>query len=172
MYNMYIPTTWVKTNSHSVAPIFLWVQHIYFKICFSTLPMYMRMQFFRNFTNFTKTTPADSCTPLHMVRRYPAVLQVRHHISLSIPPSVTMAWTLHLTLLAAVITAVSANCPGYEWTQFRDMCYWGRSDFTLHWDEVADVCNLIYPGAEMVIIHDIALNTFIAEYIAGSSWQL
>ena len=80
-----------------------------------------------------------------------------------------MTWSLHLTLLAAVITAVTASCPGYEWKQFRDTCYWGRSNNTSLWYEVGEVCNLIYPGAEMVTIHDMELNTFIAEEIAVTS---
>ena len=78
-----------------------------------------------------------------------------------------MSRTLHLTLLAAVITAAAASCPSSEWTQFRDICYWGRSDDVVYWYEVAHLCNTIYPGAEMVTIHDIALNAFIAEYIAS-----
>ena len=76
-----------------------------------------------------------------------------------------MPRVLHLTLLAAVITAAAAECPSPEWQEFRNMCYLGMSDYILHWDEVADACNTVYPGAEMVVIHDAELNTFIAENI-------
>ena len=80
-----------------------------------------------------------------------------------------MAPTLHLTLLAAIITAAVANCPSYEWTQYKNMCYWGRSDYPLHWNEVGDVCNSLYPGAEMVSIHDMDSNTFITQHVVASS---
>ena len=46
------------------------------------------------------------------------------------------------------------------------MCYWGRSNYTLHWYEVEQACGTVYAGAEMVTIHDLDLNTFIAEHIA------
>ena len=75
-----------------------------------------------------------------------------------------MARTLHLTLLAAVITAVAADCPEH-WKSFRDMCYWG-SDDRVHWTEVKEACNSAYPGSEMVTIHDHDQNIFIAEHVA------
>ena len=77
-----------------------------------------------------------------------------------------MSLTLRLTLLAAAVSAAAASCPSYEWKQYRHMCYWGQSNYTLHWDEVADVCNTVYSGAEMVTIHDEKLNTYIAAEIA------
>ena len=78
-----------------------------------------------------------------------------------------MRYKLRLALLAVLITTVFSSCPSADWKQFRDMCYWGRSDDYLLWRDVADVCNSIYPGAEMVTIHDVELNGFIAEEIAG-----
>ena len=80
--------------------------------------------------------------------------------------TVTMAtWTLRLTLLVAVITVTSATiarCPSTEWHRFREMCYW-RSNSTLIWNQVRNYCQMNFPGSDMVSIHDLELDAFIAE---------
>ena len=71
-------------------------------------------------------------------------------------------WTLRLMLLVAAISTTSAACVSLEWHQYRDMCYW-RSDFYLNWNDARTVCREIFPGSDMVSIHDIGLDAFIAE---------
>ena len=76
-----------------------------------------------------------------------------------------MPSTLRVMLLAAAVTAAAAEpdaCPSSEWKQYEDMCYW-NSNFRLQWDEVSRVCNEMFPGSTMVSIHDLDLNSFIAE---------
>ena len=58
--------------------------------------------------------------------------QIWHHTALGAPP-VTMLYKLRLTLLAAAVSAALASCPSHNWKQFRDMCYWGGSDYDLQW---------------------------------------
>ena len=73
-----------------------------------------------------------------------------------------MTWTLRLTLLAAVVTAACAGCVSNDWKRFRGMCYW-HSNYTLKWDDAKDVCHYQFPGSDMVSIHDLDLNAFIAQ---------
>ena len=77
-----------------------------------------------------------------------------------------MAWTLRLTLLAAVVTAATTTCPSSEWKQHDSMCYW-RSNYTLTWSDARQICPALFPGSGMVSIHDSELNAFIAEDVAN-----
>ena len=51
----------------------------------------------------------------------------------------------------------------FERTQFRDMCYWGMSKHTLPWNDAGSQCEWVNPGEEMVTIHDLEQNAFIAK---------
>ena len=73
-----------------------------------------------------------------------------------------MTSALRLPLLAAVITTVAFSCPSSEWLWYGGMCYWA-SNATLHWNEVRYTCQSQFPGADMVSIHDIELDAFLAE---------
>ena len=81
--------------------------------------------------------------------------------------SVTMPWTLPLMMLVASVTATTATCPSH-WKQFRNTCYW-MSDFGLRLGDVANVCNMFEPGSDLVSIHDIEEDAFIAEEVAIDS---
>ena len=76
-----------------------------------------------------------------------------------------MAWTLRLTLLAAVVTATSAGCPISGWTQYDNMCYWA-SDYGQSWFDAGHLCSS-FPGADMASVHDVKLDAFIAEDMAN-----
>ena len=71
-------------------------------------------------------------------------------------------WTLRLMFLVAAISTTSAACVSAEWHQFRDMCYW-RSNFSLQWNDARTVCPGVFPGSDMVSIHDLELDAFIGE---------
>ena len=78
-----------------------------------------------------------------------------------------MTWIRCLTL-AAALTAVTATCPSSEWKQFRDFCYWS-SDYTLAWEDTRRVCQTMFPGSDLVSIHDLELDAFIAEELLGGT---
>ena len=71
-------------------------------------------------------------------------------------------FTVRLALLSAGAAAVAADCPGDDWQQFRDKCYW-VSDYTLNGRSVASVCRSMVADAEPVSIHDLDLDAFIGE---------
>ena len=71
-------------------------------------------------------------------------------------------WTLRLMLLVAAISTTSAACFSSEWHRFQDKCYW-RSNYSLPWNDVRHVCQERFPGSDMVSIHDLELDAFIAE---------
>ena len=75
-----------------------------------------------------------------------------------------MSWTRRLSLLAAVVTAVSASCVDSDWYQYRNTCYWAsRYDVQFTWRDARSVCSMMFPGSDMVSIHDLDLDAFIAE---------
>ena len=71
-----------------------------------------------------------------------------------------MPFSLRISVLAAAVVATNAFCPTYEWTQYRNMCYW-VSNFTLNWRDVDHVCGGMFPGSTSVSIHDYELDTFL-----------
>ena len=69
-----------------------------------------------------------------------------------------------LTALALALTALSAAaglCPS-GWKLFGNMCYWS-ADYVVRWEDVTNICGSILTGADMVSIHDLDLNAFIAQ---------
>ena len=122
---------------------------------------------------FTKELDADSdrTNPLHLKIKmtvstfwsYPCVIYFLIG-DLSHPSSV-MQWTRHLTLLV-VITATSASCLSSEWKEHENMCYWASSPLELTWTDAQRICPVLFPGADMVSIHGIEQDAFIAEEVA------
>ena len=73
-----------------------------------------------------------------------------------------MVWVLRMSLAPAIVTIATAACLSSEWKQFRDMCYW-RSDYGLTWMDAERACVSTFPGSDMVSIHDLYLDAFIAD---------
>ena len=77
-----------------------------------------------------------------------------------------MLWALRLALAAVTFTVSSATCLSSEWMEFRNMCYW-KSDYRLTWTDATQVCPSMFPGSNLVSIHDLDLDAFIAEDLLG-----
>ena len=77
-----------------------------------------------------------------------------------------MLLTLRVLLVVAAVTIACAACPSPEWKQYGDMCYW-RSDHQLSWPAAFAACPTLFPGADLVSIHDLQQDAFIAEELLG-----
>ena len=91
----------------------------------------------------------------------PAIHFITSHYS-----DVTMTWKLRLTQVTTMVAAAAATCPSSYWKEYRGACYW-VSDYLLHWEDVADVCTTVHPGAQLASVHDVEQNAFLAGEVAG-----
>ena len=76
--------------------------------------------------------------------------------------------TLRVTLLvAAAVSVTLASCPT-GWLRYGEKCY-KTVNTAVHWIDGRNQCWSLYPGSDMVSVHDLLENAFIAETLLGGS---
>ena len=84
-----------------------------------------------------------------------------------------LSCTLTITLLAVFSSPSAAACPSPAWTQaYNGFCYLLVNN-TWPWYVAETSCDQVAaPGARLVSVHDVQLNAFLAETVAGggSAW--